>query len=399
MLVETINHDAAETKTALEGLAGINLVVRPERCVAVRNRHASCTRCSDACTSGAISREDGELRIEHEKCVGCGTCATVCPTCALETRHPNDAVLTAHALASAKSNGGKAVFTCHRCFERNPSCNDADVVRVVCLSRLEETLLMNLFAEGVAEIIAVKADCENCPRHQGARSIQLVQSTMGELMRDWEIDCTFEVLDELPELGIINAEAPYVDTVCDSVPVPGDEQVAMSEQAVEDDGVPSASSSTLGTSHLTHVQADGTLPHFLPVRRGKLLDALAKFGEPQVDSVDSRLWGYITIDADRCCSCRMCTVFCPTGALSRIDADNGLFGIEHYTSECVHCKLCQDICPEQAITASSRVPAKLLATGAVERHIMPLPTWHTGTDQILRRMETQIGGNEVAHSY
>ena len=70
----------------LERLEGNGLAVHPERCVRVRNRHASCVRCAEACTSGALSLRDGALTVNEALCVGCGTCATVCPTCAIEAR-------------------------------------------------------------------------------------------------------------------------------------------------------------------------------------------------------------------------------------------------------------------------------------------------------------------------
>ena len=65
-----------------------------------------------------------------------------------------------------------------------------------------------------------------------------------------------------------------------------------------------------------HVQADGTLPHFVPERRLRLFNSLKALGTPAAPTVTTRLWGQITIDTELCRSCRMCTVFCPTGALT-----------------------------------------------------------------------------------
>ncbi|MFR3273267.1 MAG: 4Fe-4S binding protein, partial [Slackia sp.] len=76
------------------------IAVNQARCAKVRNRNVECLKCAQACTSGCISLIDGELVIDSSKCVGCGTCATVCPTCALEARNPSDAELLNACLAA-----------------------------------------------------------------------------------------------------------------------------------------------------------------------------------------------------------------------------------------------------------------------------------------------------------
>ena len=77
--------------------------VHRERCAKVRNRNVDCLKCAAACTSGCIALVGGELTIDAAKCVGCGTCATVCPTCALESLNPSDAELKAACLHAAAS--------------------------------------------------------------------------------------------------------------------------------------------------------------------------------------------------------------------------------------------------------------------------------------------------------
>jgi hypothetical protein len=72
---------------------------------------------------------------------------------------------------------------------------------------------------------------------------------------------------------------------------------------------------TGGPAHKTpaqtlRVMADGTLPHFIPDRRERLLDALATIGEPEDVMINTRLWGHVIIDTEKCKSCRMCAVFC-----------------------------------------------------------------------------------------
>lgn len=46
---------------------------------AVSCRHCKEPLCVKSCISGALTREDGIIRINRDKCVGCYTCVLVCP--------------------------------------------------------------------------------------------------------------------------------------------------------------------------------------------------------------------------------------------------------------------------------------------------------------------------------
>ena len=360
----------------LERLEGYGLAVHPERCVRVRNRHASCVRCAEACTSGALSLRDGALTVNEALCVGCGTCATVCPTCAIEARHPVDGELLAAAHRALRA-GREAVFACHRAFEQAPAaCAAAGAIELACLSRMEESLAMRLFADGAQCIRLLHGACEGCPRENGFASVKLVRDTVDSLLETWGLNCEYDVQQVGSEVKVAAADAA-------------------APQHVATGGIRAASA----FRKPAHVQADGTLPHFVPLRRHALLDALADLGNPVRPDLDTRLWGHVSIALSACRSCKMCAVFCPTGALQTYVGEDGHGGVEHYPAECVHCGLCQDICPVQAITSSTAVPTSMLADGKTERYPMPDPAWTTGPDQILRKMTPQIHSREVQHSY
>ncbi|MCQ2407151.1 MAG: 4Fe-4S binding protein [Oscillospiraceae bacterium] len=46
---------------------------------AVSCRHCNDPICVKSCIAGALSKKDGVIEIDHEKCVGCLTCVLVCP--------------------------------------------------------------------------------------------------------------------------------------------------------------------------------------------------------------------------------------------------------------------------------------------------------------------------------
>ena len=147
------------------------------------------------------------------------------------------------------------------------------------------------------------------------------------------------------------------------------------------------------------VMADGTLPHFVPDRRERLLDALADLGEGPTDSqamARTRLWGHVVIDTDKCTSCRMCATFCPTGAIVKFDAPDGTFGIDHYAADCVKCLCCQTICRSQAIVVEDTVPANVLVNAVPERHVMhPVRVPKGGVHSIMNSMRDLLGLPEV----
>lgn len=444
----------------LERLEGYGLAVHPERCVRVRNRHASCVRCAEACTSGALSLRDGALTVNEALCVGCGTCATVCPTCAIEARHPVDGELLAAAHralragskavqdkdasrradgeagggqvceAAAAGKGHEVVFACHRALEQAPAaCAEAGAIELACLSRMEESLAMRLFADGAQRIRLLHGACEGCPRENGFVSVQLVRDTVDSLLKTWFLTCEYDVRqvgsEAKADTGVSGGSptncpeiptASSSSTACDEAPAALATSAARGNVSAEQPATGPAGRHAAGTAEPAaratggvrtasalrkpaHVQADGTLPHFVPLRRHALLDALADLGSPARPDLDTRLWGHVSIDMSACRSCKMCAVFCPTGALQKYVGEDGHGGVEHYPAECVHCGLCQDICPVQAITSSTAVPTSMLADGKTERYPMPDPAWTTGPDQILRKMTPQIHSREVQHSY
>lgn len=74
---------------------------------AVSCRHCDDAICVKSCISGALSKEDGVVKIDKDKCIGCLTCVLVCPYGALV------------------QNENKAVTKCQLCTDNScgePAC-------------------------------------------------------------------------------------------------------------------------------------------------------------------------------------------------------------------------------------------------------------------------------------
>jgi carbon-monoxide dehydrogenase iron sulfur subunit len=51
----------------------------PNHAVPIVCRHCEDASCMNACIAGAISRTNGTIATEKDKCIGCWTCVMVCP--------------------------------------------------------------------------------------------------------------------------------------------------------------------------------------------------------------------------------------------------------------------------------------------------------------------------------
>lgn len=369
--------------------------VHRERCAKVRNRNVDCLKCAAACTSGCISLDDGELVIDASKCVGCGTCATVCPTCALESLNPSDAELKVACLRAAR--GDEVVIVCS---QMEAALGDLLVpgvaASVICAGRVDESLLAGLAAEGVGCVTVLCGDCERCAQRHGRDTAELVAETARQVLATWGDDLEVVVTD-VPPASILAEGAD--EAAAETVRVAYFAQVRSCPPLREAEGVRVGSSAGQDApkhpAHSLHVMKDGTLPHFIPDRRERLLDALAQLGEPEGDKLETRLWGAVVIDGTKCVSCRMCATFCPTGAIAKFDDADGTLGVTHTPGDCVKCGSCRDVCPADAITLLDAVPASWLTGGNRHRYVMtPRPVSLTDNPhQILDTFRLDFNGD------
>lgn len=394
------------------------LAVEPQRCVLVRHRNGECLRCAAVCTTGAISLGEEGIVVSPEKCIGCGTCASACPTGCLTAANPTDEELFGAVEAALAENEGRVAIACERAFAmasgnrmKRDSCDATapsfvpgkiagatsdgrPLVGVVCLGRVDESLLVEATARGARSIQLISGPCESCPhRCGGALSDEIIVSAetlLAALGTPSPIDrIRLQHASDTREIFRLRPTASAQD---DTNAVNAATVADASEDCLSESGYPVApptgeSQQDSREPQFAHVQADGTLPHFVPERRLRLFNSLKALGTPAAPTVTTRLWSQVTIDTELCRSCRMCTVFCPTGALTRFDAANDAFGVEHRSALCMQCRLCETICPEQAITVAEEVSADEFLSGKKFRFTMQPIGWNPGAeDSIASRM-------------
>lgn len=374
----------------LEHMSSNAVTVRPSRCAIVRNRNVTCGKCADACTSECIHFEDGTIAVDASKCVGCGTCATVCPTCALETHNPGDLELLQEC--EGKITDGNVTIACQQVVNALKNVAKTDLIaEVVCLGRVEESLTSGLVAAGARTVTLLCGNCDMCAQKHGRSTAELVCETSNALLKAWESTAQVNLVNDVPGYLVADdacqeackdAMAEYFRQERSASPVQADETVQEDEDQDE------------GGAQVLRVMRDGTLPHFVPDRRERLLDNLSMIGQPKDATIDTRLWGYVVIDGTKCTSCRMCATFCPTAAIRKFDEEDGTFGVNHSPIDCVKCGSCRDICPEEAITLVDNVKTGFLMNGQLHHYVMkPRTVKLNDPQQIFNTMRQHIDGD------
>ena len=400
-----------------EKLESQSLAVQPSRCVVVRNRNASCRRCAEACPTGAILVEGNDLAVAPERCIGCGTCATVCPTAALESKKPDDKELLRAAVAAMQANDGAAVvMDAAMQAAAEGKYDPAKVAVVKSLGRVDESFIAVLVAGGATSVALVAGPAEgktaegNAEATEAAetagtvgaapdRAAQLVRDTAALLLETWGSDVSVKLTTKLPR-SVRLAEPAEFDTgrrgFFSSM---RDEARAAAAITAEHVVREKLGADEPEEPKFAKVTEDGTLPHFLPERRGRLLLALSNLGEPEDIMIDTRLFGHVIIDPEKCTSCQMCATFCPTEAIRKFGdaataAETGKpFGIDHYTGRCVQCHCCEDICPTSARTLSTDVFATDVTKRGRSERIEMRPRKHKVNDpkSIVNAMSDLLG--------
>lgn len=400
-----------------EKLESQSLAVQPSRCVVVRNRNATCRRCAEACPTSAILVEGNDLAVAPERCVGCGTCATVCPTAALESKKPDDKELLRAAVAAMQANDGAAVIMDAAMQAAAEGKYDpAKVVVVKSLGRVDESLIAVLAAGGATSVALVAGPAEgktaegNAEEAEAAeiaetvgaapdRAAQLVRDTAALLLETWGSDVSVKLTTKLPRSVRAAEPAAFDAGRRGFFSAVRDEARAAAAITAEHVVREKLGADEPEEPKFAKVTEDGTLPHFLPERRGRLLLALSNLGEPEDIMIDTRLFGHVIIDPEKCTSCQMCATFCPTEAIRKFGdaataAETGKpFGIDHYTGRCVQCHCCEDICPTSALTLSTDVFATDVTKRGRSERIEMRPRKHKVNDpkSIVNAMSDLLG--------
>ena len=299
-------------------------------CAHSRSQKRGCNLCIDVCSTLAIRPDGDHVAVEPHLCMGCGACATVCPSGAMTYAYPSPADTGTEIrtlLATYERAGGRDAVILLHAEDSGPII--ADMAR---RGRGLPARVLPLRAHHVAAVgvdvwlaaiaggavgVAVLATGREAPQYLDALAFQMsmartilnAQGYQGEHLR------------------LVVADRHDVARALWDWPPALPPRIA-------------ATFAVTGDKRRTLALAFDHLAQHAPVPQATI--ALPP-GAP---------FGSLTVDRDRCTMCLACVGACPEAALLDHPETPQLRFIE---SNCVQCGLCAATCPENAISLVPRL--------------------------------------------
>jgi ferredoxin len=335
-------------------------------CAHSRSKKTGCTQCIDVCSTRAVSTAGDIVSIDPHLCMGCGACATVCPSGAMSYQYPRvadrgvqvKAMLSAWRLTGRGQVGAPTVL-----FHAEVGTNDNDWPAHVLpipawhTASIGLDVLLGAFACGAGQV-ALLASGKESPAYRAAtaRELALAQRIVNAL-------------------GFKGTHFIFIDSLTQLQPPSG-----------ETPAVPAG----FGWSNDKRTTLEFAIEHLFAQGSAK---------PSSIELPDGSLYGTVNINTTACTLCMACVGACPESALLDAGADAAKPALKFLERNCVQCGLCATTCPERAITLTPRL--LLTAERKKERVLNESEPFHCvscgkvlGTRQIVNAML----GRLAAHS-
>ena len=324
--------DAAALDGAIEQAAGLvgefekprYFAYDPDICAHGASGIRGCTRCLDACPTGAIRSIGERVEVDPYLCQGAGVCASACPTGAITYAYPPPegqlASLRA-ALTAYREAGGRSPTLL---FHDAGGGTDA-------WSRIASQAPESVIPWAVEEVGSIGMDAWVTCVAWGARVVMHAPATVPEsVRRELEVQvgvarALLESMGYAPELLALVARDEALDLALAGEFTPATD--------------PPATFAASGEKRTDLRLALDHLHDHAPLR-------------PEIASLPAAApFGKVEADRDACTLCMACVSVCPASALQAGGGEPRLSFIE---MNCVQCGLCERACPESCITRTRR---------------------------------------------
>jgi ferredoxin len=311
---------------------------RESICAHSRSEVQGCNACIEICSTQAIVPDGDHVKVDPHLCMGCGACATVCPSGAMSYQYPRVAdrgTQLKQLLSTYRHAGGAdACIVFHngvdapRLLAQAAASGPGLPARALPLetwhvAAIGLDLLLPAMAFGASQVVVLATGAED-PEYVAALRAQMAiaQAVLSGLGYEGK---HFELL-QADDAGTLHAGFAAL-APAQGVPVPG--------------------IFLLGNDKRTAIEF--------------AVEHLAKHAPRKVDEIAlpaGAPFGEVRVDRDKCTMCMACVGACPESALMD-GVDVPL--LKFLERNCVQCGLCENTCPEGAISLSPR----LLLTPAV----------------------------------
>lgn len=328
-----------------------------------------CTRCIDACATGAIRSAGERVEVDPYLCQGCGSCATTCPSGAMGYAFPSATALLGVLRAAIQAYQGR----------------DAETPPVV------------LFHDDGAGGERLQGFAESLPERVLPVAVEDVGSIGPET---WFSLLAFGASDVLlllppaPEPSLVAASRGQIGVAGELLAGIGEspERVRLLSDLAELD----AALGTLADRAPRSIDAGFSLSGS---KRETWQHALFALGDPPPPAFDLSAgapFGTIEVDKDACTLCMACAAVCPVEALT---GAGGTPRLDFAEDRCVQCGICERACPEDAISLAPRmdVYAQTADGTRVLNEDAPFHCLQCGKPFASERIIDRITGQLAAH--
>ncbi|MEM1073566.1 MAG: 4Fe-4S binding protein [Pseudomonadota bacterium] len=308
------------------------LYVRLEEslCAHSRAEKPACSKCLNACPTGAITPAGDHVAIDPRVCAGCGACSAVCPSGAISYDAPPVSDL---------------------------------------FKRLETLARTYRLADGLAPRLLVH------DKDFGAEMIALAARYGDGLPAD-VIPLAVPALAGFGHAEMLAALACGFSRISVLLPPKAERDVTEQETRLATtiagrnviDLIDTSDPDELSASLYSAEELGAVANHVLPIgSRRQVTRLAAKALRPSTAITDlptGAPYGAVLVDTNACTLCLACVSLCPSGAL----VDNpDLPQLRFQEDACLQCGLCSNICPEHAIELQPRLN---LTDGALAQAVL-----------------------------
>ncbi|HKW37936.1 MAG TPA: 4Fe-4S dicluster domain-containing protein [Burkholderiales bacterium] len=301
-------------------------------CAHGRSAKTGCTQCLDVCSTRAIAPDGDHVKVDPHLCMGCGGCATVCPSGAMSYAYPRlpdlGARLKRLLSVYAQAGGKDACLLFH----------DAATGRALIakLARRGRGLPARTIPLEIHHPASIGIDALLTALAYGASQVAILAGPK-----------------EAGEYGdAVKAQMGFAESIVNGLGYGGTHfrWLATDEHAILENELwalaPAAAVSRMATYNL-------------PLEKRAALefaiDHLAKHAPTPREEITlgaGAPYGRVLVDTKACTLCMACVGACPESAL--VDGRDRPM-LKFIERNCVQCGLCEVTCPEDAITLAPRL--------------------------------------------